>query len=150
MNHSRIYRRFAAAAIAVLVLGLMPSVALAAGPVTHFTVTGPAVVNSGTSHVFTVTALDESDGVVTGYAGPADIVCTDLDAGVVNCPLSLSAFTNGVATISGLPDGVSEVASLSARAARWHHGCGRHDRQRWKRGRRRGPQGRGRRCRPTN
>ena len=68
MNHPRIYRRFAVTAIAVLLLGLVPSsVAMAAGD--HFVITGPTVVTGGVAHSYTVTAVDASDVVLTGYTG---------------------------------------------------------------------------------
>ena len=46
-------------------------------PATHFSVTAPASVNAGTAFSFTVTALDASNKVVTGYSGIAHFTSTD-------------------------------------------------------------------------
>src|ERR1700690_4048126 len=64
-------------AIVVLVLGLFPGVVAAGPPPAHFAVTGPALVNTGVSHTYTITAMNGST-IDTGYSGTVDIVCSDV------------------------------------------------------------------------
>lgn len=67
MKHSWLPRRFAVAAIAALLVGLIPaSVAMAAAD--HFVITGPTVVTRGASNTFTVKAM-EGGSVDTSYTG---------------------------------------------------------------------------------
>ena len=82
MNRSRWFHRFAAAAIAVLVMGLLPSVALAA-PGDHFVITGPTLVTVGAPNSYTVTVKDVSNATVTDYTGT---VTLDVN-GTTNLPM---------------------------------------------------------------
>jgi Galactose oxidase, central domain len=65
-------------------------------PATHFSVAAPASVNAGTAFNLTVTALDASNNVVTGYSGTVHFTSTDAQAML---PAN-SALTNGAATLS--------------------------------------------------
>ena len=86
-------------AIATLVLALFPTSVVAATG-THFSVTGASLLaNTGVSDTYSITALDVAEAVVSDYSGTVDIVCSDVDAGVV-CPAHPSVFSNGVATVA--------------------------------------------------
>jgi len=63
---------------------------------THFSVTAPATATAGTSFNFTVTALDGSNSVATGYAGTAHFTSTDAQA---TLPAN-STLTNGIASFA--------------------------------------------------
>jgi hypothetical protein len=65
-------------------------------PATHFSVSAPAAVTGGTAFNFTVTALDASNKVVTGYSGTVHFTSTD---GQAVLPPN-SALANGTATLS--------------------------------------------------
>ncbi len=81
---------------------------------THFSVSAPATVTNGTAFSVTVTALNASNGVVTGYTGtlhftsssagtlPADYVFTGADNGTHTFSVTLT--TNGSQTL-GVTDG---------------------------------------------
>ncbi len=62
----------------------------------HFSVTAPAAATAGTAVSFTVTALDASNNIATGYSGTAHFSSTDGQAVLpANSPL-----TNGVGSFS--------------------------------------------------
>ncbi len=63
---------------------------------THFSVTAPANATSGSAFNVTVTALDASNAVVTGYTGTVHFTSSDLQAVL---PAN-STLTNGVGTFS--------------------------------------------------
>jgi len=63
---------------------------------THFSVAAPASVNAGTAFNLTVTALDASNNVVTGYSGTVHFTSTDAQAVL---PAN-SVLANGTATLS--------------------------------------------------
>jgi WD40 repeat protein len=65
-------------------------------PATHFSVATPPSVNAGTTFNLTVTALDASNNVVTGYSGTVHFTSTDAQAVL---PAN-SALANGTATFS--------------------------------------------------
>ena len=65
-------------------------------PATHFSVVAPASVNAGTAFNLTITALDTSNSVVTGYSGTVHFTSTDAQAVL---PAN-SALANGTATLS--------------------------------------------------
>ena len=46
-------------------------------PATHFAVAAPASVTAGTAFNFTLTALNASNNVVTGYSGTVHFTSTD-------------------------------------------------------------------------
>jgi FG-GAP-like repeat/Abnormal spindle-like microcephaly-assoc'd, ASPM-SPD-2-Hydin/FG-GAP repeat len=80
----------------------------ASGPATHLSVTAPASAIVGTAFDLTVTALDASDNVATGYSGTLHFTSTDVQAdlpedsmltkGTANLPASLK--TVSVQTIT--------------------------------------------------
>ena len=82
-------------AIVVLVLGLFPGVVAAVSE--NLAVTGPALVNTGASDTYTITAMTGSV-VDTTYHDTVEIACSDDVDGVV-CPATPIAFLNGVATV---------------------------------------------------
>jgi len=61
---------------------------------THFSVAAPASVTAGTAFDFTLTALDATNNVVTGYAGTVRFTSTDGQAGLPGN----STLTNGAGT----------------------------------------------------
>jgi len=61
---------------------------------THFSVAAPASVTAGTAFDFTLTALDATNNVVTGYAGTVHFTSTDGQAGLPGN----STLTNGAGT----------------------------------------------------
>ncbi len=63
---------------------------------THFSVTAPGTATSGTAFSVTVTALDASNAVVTGYTGTVHFTSSD---GAALLPAN-STLTNGVGTFS--------------------------------------------------
>jgi hypothetical protein len=65
-------------------------------PATHFSVAAPASVTAGTAFNFTLTALDASNNVVTGYPGTVHFTSTD---GQAVLPGN-SALANGTQTFS--------------------------------------------------
>jgi hypothetical protein len=62
---------------------------------THLSVTAPASVTAGTAFNFTLTALDASNKVVSGYSGTVHFTSTD---GQAVLPPN-SALANGTATL---------------------------------------------------
>jgi hypothetical protein len=70
------------------------TVIVSASTATHFSVTAPATATPGTPITFTVTALDASNGTVTGYAGTVHFTSSDAEAAL---PAN-STLTNGVGT----------------------------------------------------
>jgi hypothetical protein len=69
---------------------------IGAGAATHFSVTAPGTATAGTPFSVTVTALDASNAVVTGYTGTVHFTSSDTQA--VLPPNS--TLTNGVGTFS--------------------------------------------------
>jgi hypothetical protein len=69
---------------------------VAAGTVTHFSVSAPASVVAGSTATVTVKALNASNGVVAGYAGTVKITSTDKAATMP----SNATLTSGVGTFS--------------------------------------------------
>ena len=69
---------------------------IGAGTATHFSVTAPGTATSGTAFSVTVTALDASNAVVTGYTGTVHFTSSD---GAAVLPPN-STLTNGVGTFS--------------------------------------------------
>ena len=65
-------------------------------PATHFAVSAPSSATAGTSFSITVTALDASDAVATGYSGTVHFTGTD---GSATLPAD-ATLTNGVGTFS--------------------------------------------------
>jgi hypothetical protein len=74
----------------------------AAGPVSHFVVSAPAMSTAGSALTITVTALDMNGMVVTGYTGTVHIVASDSQATVpadyafISGDQGVHTFTNGV------------------------------------------------------
>jgi hypothetical protein len=101
MNHSRIYRRFAAAAIAVLVLGLVPASALAVAT-DDFVVTVAGPVEAGTTHNVTVAAVltGTTDPDLT-YMGTVHFTSSD-GAAVLPDDLIFTGGEGGTQTVSGV------------------------------------------------
>ena len=66
------------------------------GAATHFSVSAPGTATAGTAFSVTVTALDASNAVVTGYAGTIHFTSSDTQAVL---PVN-STLTNGVGTFS--------------------------------------------------
>jgi uncharacterized repeat protein (TIGR01451 family) len=69
---------------------------IGSGAATHFSVTAPGTATSGTAFSVTVTALDASNAVVTGYTGTVHFTSSDTQAVL---PAN-STLTNGVGTFS--------------------------------------------------
>ena len=69
---------------------------IGAGTATHFSVTTPGTATAGTAFSLTVTALDASNAVVTGYTGTVHFTSSD---GAAVLPAN-STLTNGVGTFS--------------------------------------------------
>jgi Domain of unknown function DUF11/Bacterial Ig-like domain (group 2)/Divergent InlB B-repeat domain len=69
---------------------------IGAGTATHFSVTAPGTATAGTPFSVTVTALDASNAVVTGYTGTVHFTSSDTQAVL---PAN-STLTNGVGTFS--------------------------------------------------
>ncbi len=69
---------------------------IGAGTATHFSVTAPGTATAGTAFSVTVTALDASNAVVTGYTGTVHFTSSD---GAAVLPAN-STLTNGVGTFS--------------------------------------------------
>jgi hypothetical protein len=69
---------------------------IGSGAATHFSVTAPGTATSGTAFSVTVTALDASNAVVTGYTGTVHFTSSDTQAVL---PTN-STLTNGVGTFS--------------------------------------------------
>ncbi len=69
---------------------------IGAGTATHFSVTAPGTATAGTAFSVTVTALDASNAVVTGYTGTVHFTSSD---GQAVLPAN-STLTNGVGTFS--------------------------------------------------
>jgi hypothetical protein len=69
---------------------------IGAGAATHFSVTAPGTATAGTAFNVTVTALDASNAVVTGYTGTVHFTSSD---GQAVLPVN-STLTNGVGTFS--------------------------------------------------
>src|SRR5207302_8823703 len=67
-----------------------------AGAATHFSVSAPASVASGTAFSFTVTALDASNNTATTYAGTVHFTSSD---GSATLPAD-STLTSGAGTFS--------------------------------------------------
>jgi hypothetical protein len=63
---------------------------------THFSVTAPAAVTAGTAFNVTVSALDASNSVVTGYSGTVSLASSDSQAVLP----AASGLTNGMKTFS--------------------------------------------------
>jgi probable HAF family extracellular repeat protein len=63
---------------------------------THFSVTAPAAVTTGTAFNFTVTALDASNAIVASYAGTVQFTSSDAQA----VRPANSGLTNGTGTFS--------------------------------------------------
>jgi DNA/RNA endonuclease G (NUC1)/fibronectin type 3 domain-containing protein len=74
------------------------NVTVSAAPATHFTVTIPANVTSGTPFNATVTALDASNATVTGYTGTVHF--TSSSAGTLPANYTFVAGDNGTHTFS--------------------------------------------------
>ncbi|MFB9262433.1 Ig-like domain repeat protein [Bradyrhizobium erythrophlei] len=72
------------------------SLTVTAAPATHFSVSAPAAATAGTAFNITVTALDASNGVATGYAGTVHFTSSD---GAAVLPAN-ATLTNGVGTFS--------------------------------------------------
>ena len=102
MNRPRLYRRFAVAAVGLLLAGLMPATALADGTATGFIVTsatGSTLVNTAYSNTFTITAVDSGGHTVMDYSGTVDVACPDETTHPGLCTASTSSFAGGVATV---------------------------------------------------
>ncbi len=69
---------------------------VAIAPPIHFSVSAPATAQSGTAFSFTVTALDASNNVLSGYGGAVHFTSTDGQAAL---PAN-STLTNGVGNFS--------------------------------------------------
>jgi uncharacterized repeat protein (TIGR01451 family) len=69
---------------------------IGAAAATHFSVTAPGTATAGTAFSVTVTALDASNAVVTGYTGTVHFTSSD---GAAVLPAN-STLTNGVGTFS--------------------------------------------------
>ncbi|MEY2481541.1 MAG: hypothetical protein QOK24_69, partial [Verrucomicrobiota bacterium] len=63
------------------VTGTSNTIAVGAGSATHFSVTAPASATAGTAFTFSVTALDGSNNVATGYTGTVHFTKSDSGAG---------------------------------------------------------------------
>jgi hypothetical protein len=72
------------------------AILVSAGGATHFTVSAPASATSGTSFSFTVTALDATNNVATGYSGTVHFTSSD---GAAILPAN-STLASGVGTFS--------------------------------------------------
>ena len=94
MSHARSFRCLALGAAAALLLGLVPSVAMA-GDATHYQITGPKLATVGANIPFTVDALDVSGDLDTSYSGSVDVSSTD---GSAFYPTDPVGFSGGVAT----------------------------------------------------
>ncbi len=72
-------------------------------PAVHFSVSAPASVTAGSTFSVTVSALDSSNSVVTGYTGTVQFTTSDTGAGVV-LPgnYTFTAGDHGVHTFTGL------------------------------------------------
>ncbi|HEY1474866.1 MAG TPA: Ig-like domain repeat protein, partial [Pseudolabrys sp.] len=69
---------------------------IVSNPATHFSIAAPATATAGTAFNFTVTALDASNNVATGYTGTVHFTSSD---GQALLPAD-STLTNGVGTFS--------------------------------------------------
>ena len=78
------------------ITGMSNTIAVDAGPASHFTVTAPTTATAGTSFNFTVTALDSFGNTVTGYSGTVHFSSTDAKA---TLPAD-SQLTEGTGTFS--------------------------------------------------
>jgi hypothetical protein len=57
--------------------GTSPSIDVSPGPPTHFAVSAPTTAQSGAAFNFTVTALEASNNVATGYGETVHFTSTD-------------------------------------------------------------------------
>jgi hypothetical protein len=88
--------QFMALRPAILAGQAPPAVAAAATAATHFAVAAPASITAGSAFSFTVTALDQSNNVDSGYAGTVHFTSSDGQA-VLPANATLS---NGFGTFS--------------------------------------------------
>jgi hypothetical protein len=72
--------------------GISAPILVSANAATHFTVTAPSTAVAGTAFSFTVSALDSSNNIVTGYAGTVHFSSTD---GAATLPAN-ATLTSGV------------------------------------------------------
>jgi hypothetical protein len=81
---------------------------------THFAVTSiVSTTAAGTSFSITVTALDSSNAVVTGYAGAVHLTSTDL-SGILPATYTFTTSDKGVHTFTGVVLKTAGTQSLSA------------------------------------
>ena len=86
-----------AALLACAVVALLGGFATAvAGPATHFNVSAPSTATAGTAFNITVTALDASNAIATGYTGTVHFTSSD---GSSVLPAN-TTLTNGAGTFS--------------------------------------------------
>jgi uncharacterized repeat protein (TIGR01451 family) len=78
------------------ITGTSNAINVSSGAATHFTVLAPAAATAGTAFNFTVTALDTSNNVATGYSGAAHFTSSD---GAAVLPAN-STLSSGVGTFS--------------------------------------------------
>jgi len=78
------------------ITGTSNTITVTSPPATHFTISAPASATAGTVFSFTVTALDASNNVATGYLGTVHFTSTD---GFVSLPAD-TTLTNGAGTFS--------------------------------------------------
>ncbi|MEN3369734.1 MAG: hypothetical protein V7609_1877 [Verrucomicrobiota bacterium] len=83
------------------VTGTSNTIAVGAGSATHFSVTAPASATAGTPFSFSVTALDASNNVATGYTGTVHFTKSDSGAGsAVPADYTFVAGDNGAHTFT--------------------------------------------------
>src|SRR5207302_575857 len=94
------------------ITGTSNSIAVSAGPATHFAVSTPANATAGSAFNFTVTAQDAFNNTATGYAGTVHFTSTDggsLPAG--------STTINGTgATSTALPTAAGKTRTAADKA----------------------------------
>jgi len=78
------------------ITGTSLTIAVTPAAATHFLVTAPATAINGTAFNFTVTALDQFNNTVTGYAGTVHFTSTD---GAATLPAN-ATLTNGMVTLA--------------------------------------------------
>jgi len=78
------------------ITGASASIDVNAGAATHFAVSAPPLVTTGTAFAFTVTARDQNNNTATGYSGTVQFTSSDVSAAL---PAD-STLTNGAGTFS--------------------------------------------------
>ena len=105
--------------------GTSDSVVISAGTATRLVLTGTATQVAGTAQNLTITARDESNNIVVGYAGSKNLTFSGAASGTnpvtpptvansaglavaFNSPTALT-FTNGIATVAGSANGTMRL-----------------------------------------